>query len=171
MRRFLGVAAVVIGILGAIWSAADVGSKPGLPPNPHRWMDEKTICTNCHDLDEQEIDPHRFILAIPEECWKCHSPEKLGRSHPIGVDPWGGAKGAVVIPEDLPLEEGKISCGTCHQPHMAWLSRVKCGPNQPPKIVIPIGREEVEYFSTFFARKSDPVDGFAPLCLTCHTDF
>lgn len=47
-------------------------------------------------------------------CYKCHPPDVLGVTHPVGVPPKKGTK----IPEDLPTLEGSIiTCVTCHNGH------------------------------------------------------
>ena len=52
-------------------------------------------------------------LAI-DACYRCHPPEVLGVSHPVGVAP----KDQTNIPDNLPtLEGGIITCVTCHHPH------------------------------------------------------
>ncbi|MHC4474132.1 MAG: cytochrome c3 family protein [Planctomycetota bacterium] len=52
-------------------------------------------------------------LAI-DACYKCHPPEDLGVSHPVGIGP----KEKTKIPDDLPtLEGGIITCVTCHDAH------------------------------------------------------
>lgn len=51
-----------------------------------------------------------------DACYRCHTPEKLGLSHPVGVV----QKQTTKVPEDLPmLEGGIITCVTCHDPHCA----------------------------------------------------
>lgn len=63
-------------------------------------------------------------LAI-NACYRCHSLDALGLSHPVGV----AAKPTTKIPDDLPtLEGGIITCVTCHNVHggsMKSLARPK----------------------------------------------
>jgi len=141
-----------------------------LPPSPHQSMNEAAACAGCHAYYSGALDPHEFIVAIPEKCWECHSQEKLGRTHPIGVDPRRSAA-KVEIPGELPLEDGKVSCGSCHEPHMAFLSMTKAFPGQEVTFHQKGGRAEISWYKTLFLRKSDPVKGFEPLCLACHKDY
>ena len=63
-------------------------------------------------------------LAI-NACYRCHSLDALGLSHPVGV----AAKPTTKIPDDLPtLKGGIITCVTCHNVHggsMKYLARPK----------------------------------------------
>lgn len=138
-----------------------------LPPNPHQPLNEPDACGECHEYDGETPDPHEFFVAIPEKCWECHSQKKLGLSHPIGVDPRHSPPGVVEVPDDLPLEEGEVSCGTCHNPHMAYLSDTRAYNEQDVFLTL----AGVRQYKTYFLRMSDPVKGFEPLCLACHRDF
>lgn len=163
----LRTAALVL--LLAIFAATPAASAKELPPHPHKAMDKPLGCNDCHNSYGGNLDPHQFVVPIPETCWVCHTQERLGRSHPIGVDPRYAAV-KVDIPDDLPLEDGKVSCGSCHQPHRDHISKTKAFAEQPVKFRQQIERKEVRWFSTLFLRKSDPVHGFEPLCLACHKD-
>jgi len=92
-----------------------------LPDNPHSYMDAEGKCSTCHAGNGDPIDPHNFSKDIPDMCWECHSKEKLGRSHPLGVDP-ANSNGHASVKDN-------------------------------------------------YLRKSDPQDGFTPLCLSCHTNY
>lgn len=51
---------------------------------------------------------------VIEACYKCHSSETLGISHPVGLE----VKGALTVHKELPLLHGRIiTCVTCHNPH------------------------------------------------------
>lgn len=141
-----------------------------LPANPHQFMNEKESCPDCHKYYRGEIDPHEFVIYTPEKCWECHSLEKLGRSHPIDVNP-DNSESEIDIPEELPLEDDKVSCGSCHQPHSEWLSLTKSFKRQEVYFVQKVGRRKKNYYKTYYIRMSDPEEGFAPLCLACHRDY
>ena len=47
-------------------------------------------------------------------CYKCHSAYKQGASHPVNVYP---KPGMVVPPEYSTLEDGRITCMSCHASH------------------------------------------------------
>lgn len=146
-----------------------------LPESPHTSFFVAGECVSCHDTYLGEPDPHVFVLPIAEICLRegCHTAQKIGRSHPVGVDV-GRSQTIEAVPESLPLEgEQKISCGSCHQPHGEWLSAARCYPQQPAKVFLVenAGGEvrETPYFSTFFLRVvGDPGEGFAALCNSCH---
>ena len=61
---------------------------------------------------------HRDLVTMEEltieGCYRCHPPEILGVSHPVGI----AQKGGTVVPDYLPtLEGGIITCVTCHEVH------------------------------------------------------
>jgi len=141
-----------------------------LPPEPHRAMNAAGACAGCHAFAGTTLIPHEFVVEIPAKCWECHAQRALGRSHPIGVDPSRSPASVVQIPADLPLENGRVSCGSCHNPHLPHLSRTRTFPKQPAAFRQSAGRDEIEWYQTFYLRKSDPVAGFEPLCLACHKD-
>jgi len=134
-------------------------------------MNAAGTCAGCHAFFRGELDPHEFVTSIPEKCWGCHSQKMLGRSHPIGVDPSHSPAGVVEVPEELPLEDGKVSCGTCHNPHREHLAKTPAYPAQTVAFRQEEGRYEIAWYKTLFLRKSDPNKGFEPLCLACHKDY
>jgi hypothetical protein len=141
-----------------------------LPPNPHLSLNAAGMCDECHAYYRETMDPHDFVVAIPERCLECHSAQELGRSHPIGVDPSHSAA-RIEVPAELPLEDGMVSCGTCHNPHMASLSQTRAYPAQEVAFRQMEGRVETLWYKTLFLRKSDPERGFEPLCMACHKDY
>ena len=141
-----------------------------LPPNPHQFLNVETTCADCHNYYNGSLEPHEFVVEIPEKCWECHSKEKLGRSHPIGVDP-SRTPHTVEVPEEIPLENGLVSCGSCHNPHRDYLSKITSYKEQPAKFIQVDGRTEIPWYKTLYLRKSDPIKGFEPLCVACHTDY
>lgn len=141
-----------------------------LPPSPHQYMSVAGACAGCHAYYRGNPDPHEFVVTIPEKCWECHSQKNLGRSHPIGVDPRRTTT-SVEVPEEFPLEAGNVSCGSCHNPHMEFLAKTKAYPAQSVTFIQMEGRQEISWYKTLFLRKSDPIQGFEPLCTACHRDF
>lgn len=78
--------------------------------NPH-W--KNIMCVTCHDgvpkKGEQRL---RFDGDINRLCNRCHNNEFARMIiHPVGVAP----SASVNIPPYMPLEEGKITCRTCHE--------------------------------------------------------
>ncbi|MBE0616824.1 MAG: hypothetical protein IH608_02700 [Proteobacteria bacterium] len=70
-----------------------------------------------------EVDPAAHPpLRDPEEltigvCDSCHPASTQGTPHPVRVYP---KRGSTEVPEDLPtLQEGMVTCATCHAPHGA----------------------------------------------------
>lgn len=147
-----------------------VPAQVALPENPHLPMDAAGACAGCHAYFSGTLDPHGFVVEIREICANCHNPQDLGRSHPIGVDP-GDSPTTIAVPEQLPLEDGKVSCGSCHNPHMAFLSTTRSYQDQKVTFLQREGRVEVSWYKTIFLRMSDPVKGFEPLCVGCHKDY
>lgn len=81
--------------------------------NPHG-MDEKGKgCTTCHPSPPSATDRPDNVQLRPDLakiCNFCHNVSSKG--HPANIDP------AVAIPANLPRDrEGKVMCGTCHEPH------------------------------------------------------
>jgi hypothetical protein len=146
-------------------------AEPPFPPDPHQPMRALDVCIDCHVYDNRTLVPHEFVVAIPEKCEECHSKKALGRSHPIGVDPRFSPPNVVTVPEELPLEGGKVSCGSCHNPHLPQLAQIKSYKDQAATFIQIDGRSEIPWYKTFYLRLSDPVTGFEPLCRACHRDY
>jgi hypothetical protein len=145
-----------------------------LPENPHRSFHVEGECLACHDTYAGAMDPHEFVLPVSEMCLResCHTAAKLGRSHPVGVDV-RASKSIEAVPENIPLEDNMVSCGSCHQPHGEWLSVNRCYNTQEAKgfLVTTAGGEErlTPYFKTYYLRiPGDPEEGFTALCNSCH---
>lgn len=153
-------------LLLAALAPVPAAAAPEPPAGPHRQMNSTGECDRCHEYWAEELYPHEFVVKIPESCWECHPREKLGNSHPIGVNPRHSSTG-VIVPAELPLEDGEVSCGTCHQPHNSPLSKTKAFADQEIKL----RQGGIPWYSTLFLRKSDPVHGFEPLCMACHRNF
>lgn len=163
-------AVAVVFALGAAVLLRSVLATPSLPPDPHLFMQKDEACTGCHQFYRDQLDPHTFVVPITEQCMGCHPQEKLGRSHPVGVNPVDAIP-SIDVPEDLPLENELISCGTCHQPHLTQLSALPCSQEQAPFLVLDEGRVEKPYYKAYYLRFPDPEAGFAPLCMACHRDY
>ncbi len=167
--RFGASLLVGLGAATVLWSMS------GGPDGVHAYMEDQNRCAGCHhvekDGDDWILDPHIFSVSVVDACRICHPPQKMGRSHPVGMDPRRGRAGTK-IPAQLPLQarEGErgelMTCGTCHNPHLPRLSRQKAFPTQPP---FP-GRSG-EYL-TYFLRPvgQNSKEGFTALCHACHPD-
>lgn len=79
--------------------------------NPHVAMG----CQPCHGTshvvaDAQGAVPFAGGGAASDACYACH--DKASNIHPVGQTP------SMAVPDNLPLEGGKVGCGTCHDMHM-----------------------------------------------------
>lgn len=90
--------------------------------NPHPMIRELKGCTGCHAeipvFGKDNAQTVTFNASINVTCLTCHDPPPHpgGRSHTIGVDP----ERAAGIPSYFPLSPpGRITCATCHNPHLA----------------------------------------------------
>ena len=91
-------------------------------------------CRRCHlaggsgrqGRTEGEMGSHP-PLREPQEltielCLSCHSDTNLGTSHPVRLY---ARRGNTIIPEELPtIEDGMMTCVTCHSPHGAPASQL-----------------------------------------------
>jgi predicted CXXCH cytochrome family protein len=90
--------------------------------NPHPLIRELKGCASCHAeipvFGRDNAQTVTFNASINVTCLGCHDPlpHPGGRSHTIGIDP----ERAAGIPAYLPLGPlGRITCATCHNPHLA----------------------------------------------------
>lgn len=145
----------------------------GLPEkDPHEFLDRPEACTCCHDVSAADrVEPHRFTVDIIENCMRCHGGEMLGGSHPMVEAP-------AVEDEELPVdgrlpvdEENRITCGTCHNPHLDGLTTERYAPAQQPLTTrIEQGRE-VAYYRSYMLRLHAPEAGNDPTCAACHHEY
>lgn len=143
-----------------------------LPENPHAELNKEGTCDECHSNYLGELDPHGFEIDVAENCMqeKCHDDfeSQMRRSHPVGVEPDDDYE----IPEGLPLHDYEVTCGTCHNPHLDRLSRIKTIPWDAPAFFHEVesnGRAtETEYFYTYYLRGRDAEHTLERLCNACH---
>ncbi|GAB4263834.1 MAG: hypothetical protein Kow0054_27750 [Deferrisoma sp.] len=81
-------------LLVALWPLAAAGALP--PPAPPH---DGEACEACHPGDP----------AAPVECGTCHGPD--ANLHPDGVPP------SQPVPPAFPLEDGRLTCRSCHRLH------------------------------------------------------
>lgn len=161
-----------VALLLAILAALALGVFAGGPvfdpdASPHDVFRKPGQCPKCHAFYKGELEPERFIEDADAFCLGCHSAEALGRSHPRNVRP-GAKYWKMKVPDDFRLDDGgRIMCLTCHVGHGAFVSTAKPSPAQKPENPYP-SKGTPYYYKTFFLRRSDPVQGFAPLCDGCH---
>lgn len=100
--------------------------------SPHMGIDYRKMelvnpkhCRFCHDIDPSRgagtVEQVSFISNPRMICIRCHPvrPHPAGREHMVKPE-------RVRVPQELPLDaDGKISCSTCHDPHMSNLGTLK----------------------------------------------
>jgi len=148
-------------------------SVEGLPAtNPHAFFNKTENCTCCHETQkEADVAPHSFSVDIIENCMSCHTSDKIGRSHPVGVR---AAKQFpdMRIPENLPVDKDeRITCGTCHNPHLEGYSTERFSKAQGPVGVRVENGVEVAYYKTYMLRMHAPEKGNDPTCAACHAEY
>lgn len=138
-----------------------------IPDDPHSHFMDPESCPKCHVYRGSRPEKGRFLPGTDTFCMECHSLEGLGITHPIAIRPGNGRR-RMRVPADLPLDgEGKIFCLTCHYAHGPFLSSTRAFASQKAADTgAPAGSKPA--YRTYFARRSDPVRGFAPLCEGCH---
>jgi len=135
--------------------------------SPHAYFQDPGACRRCHVSVETVLEPDRFLPEADAFCLECHSVEGLGITHPRNVRPGDGAD-RMVVPKDLRLDsQGRMICLTCHNAHGPFLSTTRAfAAQEVANPGAPAGTEPA--YRTYFARRSDPVRGFATLCEECH---
>ena len=93
--------------------------------NPHYAINDGVPCLDCHDTYMDEVDEHEFILGVTEICEDCHDIRLLGRSHPYDVDVDKSDMEDLEVPDELPLADGHMTCGSCHNPHAEYITTIK----------------------------------------------
>lgn len=143
------------------------------PDLPHEFMEDEDRCGGCHQVEKDGedwiLDPHIFTVSVLEACRSCHPADELGRSHPVGTDPYR-ALNRKEMPPELPLHWSDdarsevMTCGTCHNPHLPRFSAEKLYARQRPH-----GEEGRRYLTYYLRiRGKTPREGFTPLCHACH---
>ena len=74
---------------------------------PHEF--QKKECSFCHI--DAEKSPENIYPDITGSCEKCHLTLEQVQSHPTDIYP------SLHIPEDMPLNDGRLTCLTCHYVH------------------------------------------------------
>lgn len=88
----------------------NVSNKEKSVKNPHK---EPLLCESCHTSDIGSRNNLRFNGNVILLCESCHDGLLTAREiHPVDIAP--GKTIAKKIPRDFPLEDGKLTCLTCH---------------------------------------------------------
>jgi hypothetical protein len=149
-------------------------SEVGLPAvDPHSFLNRTENCTCCHETRDQgrAVEPHEFTVDIVENCMSCHTPDRIGRSHPVGISA-SLRFPDMKIPAELPVDhEEHITCGTCHNPHLPTYSTERFAVEQEPKGFRVEDGVEVAYYKSYQLRKHAPEAGNDPTCAACHANY
>lgn len=130
--------------------------------NPHT---DPTACGACHDPAAEGAAEGEVGAARPDAdtCVSCHPDADM---HPVDIRPK-----SVPVPDGFPLQDGLLSCRTCHlTPTHPGLSRtpapfLRGGPHASKSAFCFQCHEAEEYV------RQDPHHGTeaAPTCAACHT--
>lgn len=103
------VLSVVAMAVLAGWVGIDTNGREMTVGNPHG---DPALCTSCH-ISASGRDGLRFDGNTTQLCVSCHDGRLASReAHPVNVAP--SAVVAARIPPDFPLEDGILTCLSCH---------------------------------------------------------
>ena len=92
---------LIAGCAGAVRS----NERPDLPLPP-----SKQDCTICH-INPAPGNPGTLKQGPSALCFACHADRKAPAEHQVDIIPPMAVRG-------LPLFEGRMTCVTCHDPHV-----------------------------------------------------
>lgn len=109
MRRLLFL---FLGLAGLTWAAVlALGDRP----TPHNFAGR---CEECHLTAPAAGQKDIFVLDIDVLCRRCHD-ISVKNSHPSRV----AVPSGMAVPATFPLDwDGRITCTTCHDPHIKDLA-------------------------------------------------
>ncbi|MBI5418379.1 hypothetical protein HZA55_10645 [Candidatus Poribacteria bacterium] len=141
--------------------------------NPHMKIKEERKCMFCHIVPpiegEDTAETVKIKGSIKLLCIRCHS----DRSHPGNFKHW--IRPSMVIPKSFPLDDGYITCSTCHDPHLGAIkmgaSKYKKGTSELAVQKIDIDSESQKVTNEKDGQSNDKMikalrKGFA--CKVCH---
>lgn len=148
----------------------------GLSKEPHEFSSDK--CTLCH-FDEKK-EPMNIKPFITSACETCHPNLQEIISHPTDIYP------NLLIPEDMPLIEGRLTCVTCHYVHPSekkqfvnkkyFLRRTNRGPifcstchkmDEEKHVIL----ENVHMGLYIVTDRATRIDKMSIECITCHDKY
>jgi hypothetical protein len=146
----------------------------GLPAkDEHTFFNLPENCTCCHATEDRSggIEPHQFTIDITENCTGCHTAEQIGRSHPVDV-PVSERFPDIEVDASLPVDQQqRITCGTCHNPHLAGYSPERYASGQVAAGTRVEAGVEVAYYRSYRLRLHAPEAGNDPTCAGCHRKY
>ncbi|HEB54881.1 MAG TPA: hypothetical protein ENI98_00985 [Gammaproteobacteria bacterium] len=69
------------------------------------------LCADCHINSSPDSLTAELIAPLPDLCLSCHDNRTGLNEHVTDVVP------SMIVPQELPLLNGILSCTTCHDPH------------------------------------------------------
>lgn len=97
-RWYTGLVVILSVFASCIWTGKGV-----LP-------ESKRDCSNCHVVSSGKTSG-QLKKPVSELCGGCHPDRSGSREHVVDIVPSMTVTG-------LPLRDGKITCATCHNPHV-----------------------------------------------------
>ena len=108
-------------------------------------------CTECHvDIPRKGSNKQLRYGGNYQQLCRCHYSSSKNYIHPVDITPSENLKGR--IPAAFPLQEGKVTCSTCHD------IVVQCQDNQTDKILLKKQK---------FLRGA-PYKTMVDICFKCH---
>jgi len=110
--RFWKKAAFVVVLFSVpILAGGEESVNMGKPAkNPHG---DPALCLSCHTTVAAGRDNLRFDGNVSQLCQSCHDGRRAAReTHPVDLAP--SVATLQKIPSDFPLENGKLTCLSCH---------------------------------------------------------
>lgn len=153
------------GLFFALLCLALLGAGPSdeaEPINPH---DRPDACLSCHDAGET---PDLVGLPRPARanCESCHPDVQM---HAVGLAPK-----TTTIPESWPLQDGAVSCATCHSEPACDARRpreepwLRGGPYREPDAMCWSCHERMDFARSDPHHPEDVRDPADPTCSVCH---
>ena len=102
---------IIVFFLAPILAGGEESVNKGEPAkNPHG---DPALCSSCHTSAVVGRGALRFGGNVSQLCESCHDGlHAAGEVHPVDMKP--SAIMAKTIPYDIPLEDGKLTCLSCH---------------------------------------------------------
>ncbi|RJQ46472.1 MAG: hypothetical protein C4538_06630 [Nitrospiraceae bacterium] len=98
-HRYLILFLVITGIAALVYA---------LSGEPHRFSQSE--CTLCHTTEKPGNSD--ITMEVTVACETCHPDYPKTQSHPTDIYP------DISVPGDMPLNEGRLTCLTCHYAHI-----------------------------------------------------
>lgn len=115
--------------------------------NPHG---DVSMCSTCHTSKNKGRGGLAFGADVPQLCQSCHDGRHATREvHPVNLVP--SVEIAMKIPSDFPLDNGKLTCSTCHD--VTWRCSI----------------EQTEGVSDRSHLRGAPTSARLEFCFNCHT--